>query len=111
VSVSRAPARRCRWSSVGHVIQLQQRNTPPPTAIERDGDHDPAQPGDGRGRLIQIAEPPERAKVGVLRRVLGKSPISNDPKRDSERHLLRRLDQASVRLQAARPGTDHEVIQ
>jgi uncharacterized protein YdhG (YjbR/CyaY superfamily) len=110
------PFRPVRLRLVEHrnlrpVVQLQERHPPCAPRIDRDGHHDPAEPGQECSRLVEIPKPAKCDEVSVLHSVLRRRPIAHDASRHGVRHRLRSGDDAAERIQVAVPGTDDERIQ
>ena len=82
-----------------------------PPHVERDRDHDAAQPAGERRRLLQVAEPAKRPQIRLLGRILRRRRVAQHAQRDGIRHRLRGLHQPAVGLDVARLGANDEIAQ
>jgi hypothetical protein len=56
---------------IGRIVEPQERRSPRSAHADRNRDHDPPEPGQECGRLVEVPQTAKRHEIGVLDGVLG----------------------------------------
>jgi hypothetical protein len=83
------------------IVELKERRPIRPTQIERDGDHDAAEPRNESGRLFEIAKATKRPQECFLRGVFRHSRVAHHALCGGIRHPLRCGHESTERVQIA----------
>jgi hypothetical protein len=96
---------------LGDVIEPEKRPSTRASHVQRDRDHDTAQPRAESTRLVEVPKPPVSSKEGFLCRILGKAGVAQDALGNGIRHRLAPSHQAAKRLEIAALRTNDQLPQ
>ena len=88
--------RLIEYRHVREFVETQQSRAVGAAQIERDRDHDAAEPAGESGRIRQVFEPPVGSQIGFLNRVLGALRVAQNTHSDSHGHRLGGLNEPAI---------------